>query len=524
VRRRALGCVVLAAGAVAAVLVLSPLTFARPVAESAARPDLYTVSTPLPVQRNVLQPHNVEPGAPDKQFSGAWATFTSPATPWTPLPGESWYEPQRFLRFNHEYWVLWSFRLDPDWRFGFFTRILNFHQVAVDGGEIYSPLAIDLSGQGHVQLNAAGCGTFDPSLGTWREVASKALDAGPARLGVWYDSVLRVRFDAGAGHAEWWLNGKRIGQLLGCIGYTGATTQQLWEGTYAIGNDVGGTLYHEAARVGATLPAALNDVPVGPVHEWSTLPSPAFPGSKASSTESIAPQRPRSAFVVPAGLAARVEAGRPVPAVDPAADDRSVAGPQSLQLHTDADCPACRVAVRGGTITAAIEGGPENLDTAYAARDFGGPAGWSGRVFVRDRIELRRGRLSANLAVTQVRDVHGGLVYELYVGGDGILRLWSPPGGLQARSINDSTGVALTQARPAVTAEVAAKANASVVVRVDGVTRLSLTGLSGATTGNQRYLRAGIDHYDASDIQSVVVAHSQLAVQRDGWPRASGNG
>ena len=38
--------------------------------------------------------------------------------------------------------------------------------------------------------------------------------------------------------------------------------------------------------------------------------------------------------------------------------------------------------------------------------------------------------MSANLAVLEVHVVGGKLLYELYVGADRTLRLWSPAGGL----------------------------------------------------------------------------------------------
>jgi hypothetical protein len=65
--------------------------------------------------------------------------------------------------------------------------------------------------------------------------------------------------------------------------------------------------------------------------------------------------------------------------------------------------------------------------------------------------------------------------------------------------------------------EVSALANNSVEVRVDGVTKISITGLSGATTGSQRYIRAGIDRWDGSSSTSVRVYHSGVTLGQAGW-------
>jgi len=169
-------------------------------------------------------------------------------------------------------------------------------------------------------------------------------------------------------------------------------------------------------------------------------------------------------------------------------------------------------------VRATIGGGADSLDTAYATADFGGSSGWSGRVYTRDTITLPAGQaIGANLAVLQVRDRAGALVYEVYVdGGDRTLRLWSPPGGLAGTAINQSTGVAMDGSPHRV--EVSALASDSVIVRVDGVERVRVEHLSGATTGPQRFLRAGIDHYDtAGTSDGVSVEHRSLGATTIDW-------
>ena len=94
-----------------------------------------------------------------------------------------------------------------------------------------------------------------------------------------------------------------------------------------------------------------------------------------------------------------------------------------------------------GTLTARIQGGADNLDTAYGVKDFG-QGGLTGRVYVRTLLGLAAGQvLHANLAVFQARDVANALVYELYVDPSRVLRLWSPSTGLRSAHINLSTGV-----------------------------------------------------------------------------------
>ena len=173
----------------------------------------------------------------------------------------------------------------------------------------------------------------------------------------------------------------------------------------------------------------------------------------------------------------------------------------------------------GGSVQATIGGGVDSVDTAYAASSFGGSSGWSGRVFARDVLQLPTGQaINGNLSVFQMRDSSGALVYELYVDGSSkTIRVWSPPGGLGSSSINADTGVAVTDGA-AHRIEVSARANDSLVVRVDGSDRVSLTGLSGASTGNQATLRAGIDHYDTSGTSDgVTVYHSSVGATTIDW-------
>lgn len=195
---------------------------------------------------------------------------------------------------------------------------------------------------------------------------------------------------------------------------------------------------------------------------------------------------------------------------------------------TDPGCSACTAVENPtATLTAHIGGGADTVDTALGSADVGGASGLSGRVYTRDLIGLAPGQvLNGNLAVTQVTDVGGSLVWELYIAPDRTLRLWSPPGALGAAPINLSTGAVVpNDGTTTLRAEVSAQANASVTVRVNGVDAVTATGLSGATTGNQRYLRAGVDHYDTSSASEPVgIVHASVAVSQSGWIGAPGGG
>lgn len=189
---------------------------------------------------------------------------------------------------------------------------------------------------------------------------------------------------------------------------------------------------------------------------------------------------------------------------------------------TDPGCTRC-TAVEGPTaaVVATIGGGADSVDTAFLSKDFGGPAGVTGTVWTRDLIGLPSGVWpAANLAVTQVDDTAGRLVYELYVQyTDRALCLWSPPGGLASGAINQCTGVLVpNDGSSTLRAEVAARVNGSLTVRVNGTDRVSLTGLSGAATSGQRFLAAGIDHYDtAATDDGLSVKHASVGYSLSTW-------
>jgi LmbE family N-acetylglucosaminyl deacetylase len=197
-----------------------------------------------------------------------------------------------------------------------------------------------------------------------------------------------------------------------------------------------------------------------------------------------------------------------------------IAPPGWDAIFTDAGCGGCAVSTTSDGVRATIQGGADAFDTAWAQRDFGGASGWTGRTYVRDVLRLAAGQtLRANLSVLRLFDAGGSLIYEVYVGPDRVLRVFSPSGGLRASSINSSTGVVVpNDGSSTIRVEVAAGRNDVLDVRVDGVDRIVMTGLAGATSGNQRYVRAGIDHYDTSTTSEIVTAvHASIAVGQSGW-------
>jgi RHS repeat-associated protein len=190
--------------------------------------------------------------------------------------------------------------------------------------------------------------------------------------------------------------------------------------------------------------------------------------------------------------------------------------------NTDSGCTGCTINLQSnGDWQASIAGQVDTKDTAEGSKDFGGTNGWAGRVYVRTTLRLPAGQtLSNKLYILQVKDKAGSVVYELFLDSSRTLWLSSPAKGLRNTAISQSTSVVMPNDGTTTTRiEVSAQANSSVIVRVNGVDKITLTGLSGATTGNQRYLVAGIDRYDGNSSSSPVTSyHSNLWATQQGWP------
>jgi hypothetical protein len=200
----------------------------------------------------------------------------------------------------------------------------------------------------------------------------------------------------------------------------------------------------------------------------------------------------------------------------------SVATPPTNDVYTtsfaDSGCFICTTTIVGNELEARIFGGADNRDTAYRQRDFAGAGGWGGRVWTRAVVRLPDFQsIPSNLYILQARDA-ANVVWELYARSDRSLRLRSPAGGLRSTAIDASTGVTVPfSGGVGQRLEVSALRNDSVEVRVDGTTRLTLGGLAGATTGNPRYLRAGIDRMDGSSSTTVRVYYRGVSVSQADW-------
>jgi Domain of unknown function (DUF4082)/Malectin domain/Bacterial Ig-like domain len=200
----------------------------------------------------------------------------------------------------------------------------------------------------------------------------------------------------------------------------------------------------------------------------------------------------------------------------------SVATPPTNDVYTtsftDSGCFTCTTTIVGNELEARIFGGADNRDTAYRQRDFAGAGGWGGRVWARAVVRLPDFQsIPSNLYILQARDA-ANVVWELYARSDRSLRLRSPAGGLRSTAIDASTGVTVPfSGGVGQRLEVSALRNDSVEVRVDGTTRLTLGGLAGATTGNPRYLRAGIDRMDGSSSTTVRVYYRGVSISQVDW-------
>jgi hypothetical protein len=189
-------------------------------------------------------------------------------------------------------------------------------------------------------------------------------------------------------------------------------------------------------------------------------------------------------------------------------------------VHKDSGCSACSASFVGPELEAKIAGGANTLDTAFGLRQFAGSSGWPGRLWTRTYVRLEQGEtLGANLFVVEVRDKNNKPIYALYLDSQRRIRLSAPAGGLRATAINLNTGVPVpNDGTTKILVEVSALRNDSVIVRIGGVDKSVLTGLSGATTANPRYLRAGIITYAGSTTnEPVTIFHSDVAATTADW-------
>ena len=183
---------------------------------------------------------------------------------------------------------------------------------------------------------------------------------------------------------------------------------------------------------------------------------------------------------------------------------------------TDAGCAACTAVVSGDTLTARIAGGADTVDTAYGTQTFGPTPG---RLWLRDVLRLPQGyALAGDLIVLQVLDGADRIFYQLSIATDRRLVVFSPPGGLRATQISTKTSVVIPTDGTERRVEVSALRNDSLILRVDGVDRLTVSGLTGATTTAPTRLRAGIIRYGGTSTNDPqTTQHRAVDTSTTGW-------
>ncbi|MBX5475100.1 MAG: hypothetical protein IRZ20_08810, partial [Thermoleophilia bacterium] len=198
------------------------------------------------------------------------------------------------------------------------------------------------------------------------------------------------------------------------------------------------------------------------------------------------------------------------PRAKPAPSRPGRAEPTRGHALLDPGCSACTVRVGSAGISASIRGGGDRDDTAVWAETLRPER----PLEVSDRVQLSSAQpLDGNLAILQVRDRSGTVLYEIYVAPDRSLHLWSPAGSLQAAATSRSLGASVPSFdERALPLSISLAPRRSLVVRVDGRARLRLPA-RGARSADAASLRVGIDHYDGSPGNLVVVAHRGIAAR-----------
>jgi RHS repeat-associated protein len=185
----------------------------------------------------------------------------------------------------------------------------------------------------------------------------------------------------------------------------------------------------------------------------------------------------------------------------------------------DTSCATCTVTVANNVTTATVAQGADTSDTAYARRDFGGTAGWDGMVYLRTNISVPNGQaMSGDLFITELRDTQDRLALTVWLRTqDSTIRIDSPAGGLRGTAIAANTTIAVPNTGVSRRLEIAALRNNSLTVRVDGTQRVSMTGFTGATTSNPRYLNAGIITRAGTNTAAKTVIQSNIGATTSGW-------
>lgn len=177
-------------------------------------------------------------------------------------------------------------------------------------------------------------------------------------------------------------------------------------------------------------------------------------------------------------------------------------------------CRDCSVHIgSGGFVRAELPSGAGER-TAYALLDLGNRAA-GGRMLVHDVIGFGRGQTPAQpVRLLQLLDSAHSVIFELVAQPNRRLYLTSPAGGLRATALLLPTGAKVPDdGMSGVAVDVAAEANGSVAISVNGVRTTAVRTLAGARTGAPRFLAAGVIGYTApAGASALTVTHAQVSV------------
>jgi hypothetical protein len=189
----------------------------------------------------------------------------------------------------------------------------------------------------------------------------------------------------------------------------------------------------------------------------------------------------------------------------------------------DAGCGDCvlRFDARALDVTAF---GTVFRDTAYGEARLGGVTGWTGSIYVGADVAIEAARLDGELSLIQLRGRYLSFAYEVSLSPvDGRIHLYSPSGNLDANRIYVDTGFRPLLDGTPFRIEIRTVQGRQVTVRINGKTRVRLSGLEGAVGDRQRYLRAGVLAYSSDDPQDAArVRLEGVGASHSGWPPTGG--
>lgn len=294
----------------------------------------------------------------------------------------------------------------------------------------------------------------------------------------WYDFVVHIKWstDPAVGYFEVWMDGRRVVPLT--YGATlNSTNGDYWkQGFYRGDFNATNVVYHDGARVTDSFADAAAGFPIGSAFNPTTA--------------SVSPVPFNTWFT---------------------------------GAFVDSGCSACQVLQTGEDVEAVTSGAVEDRDSAFAEKDFGGTSGLSGRIYYRDVVHLPAGEnLQGNMGLFRVLDTQHREVFDIYLDSSRRIGIFSPVGGLRSTELRAVSTVAVPNDGVTLRKiEVSALANNSVTVRIDGVDYVSTSGLTGATTSNQRYYQVGTEYYDGVDNSSTSETlhsfHRQSGYSQTGW-------